>query len=57
MEALEKFKVLFLDVWNDGISGVNISEIRNTGPQGWGFTAYRGDEAERSGGATRSSNR
>ncbi len=27
METLEKFKVLFLDVWNDGISGVNISEI------------------------------
>ena len=27
MSALEKFTVLFLDVWNNGISGVNISEI------------------------------
>ena len=27
METLEKFKVLFLDVWNDGISGINISQI------------------------------
>ena len=27
MSALEKFTDLFLDVWNNGISGVNISEI------------------------------
>ena len=27
MSALEKFKDLFLDVWKNGISGVNISEI------------------------------
>ncbi len=27
MEVLENFKDLFLDVWNKGISGVNISEI------------------------------
>ena len=26
METLEKFKVLFLDVWNDGISGVNFGD-------------------------------
>ena len=27
MEVLQNFKILFLDVWNKGISGVNISEI------------------------------
>ena len=27
MEVLENFKILFFDVWNKGISGVNISEI------------------------------
>ena len=27
MEVLQNFKNLFLDVWNKGISGVNISEI------------------------------
>ena len=27
MEVLENFKNLFFDVWNKGISGVNISEI------------------------------
>ena len=27
METLENFKDLFFDVWNKGISGVNISEI------------------------------
>ena len=27
MEVLENFKDLFFDVWNKGISGVNISEI------------------------------
>ena len=27
MEVLQNFKILFLDVWNQGISGVNISEI------------------------------
>ena len=27
MNVLENFKDLFIDVWNDGISGINISEI------------------------------
>ena len=27
MDVLEKFKDLFIDVWTDGIAGVNISEI------------------------------
>ena len=27
MNVLEEFKNLFIDVWSDGISGVNISEI------------------------------
>ena len=27
MEVLENFKDLFLDVWREGISGINISEI------------------------------
>ena len=27
MEVLENFKDLFIDVWKEGISGVNISEI------------------------------
>ena len=27
MEVLKNFKDLFLDVWKEGISGVNISEI------------------------------
>ena len=27
MEVLKNYKKLFLDVWNQGISGVNISEI------------------------------
>ena len=27
MEVLQNFKNLFFDVWNKGISGVNISEI------------------------------
>ena len=27
MEVLKNFKILFLDVWNKGISGINISEI------------------------------
>ena len=27
MEILENFKDLFLDVWKEGISGINISEI------------------------------
>ena len=27
METLENFKILFLDVWKDGVSGINISEI------------------------------
>ena len=27
MNVLENFKDLFVDVWQDGVSGVNISEI------------------------------
>ena len=27
MEVLENFKDLFIDVWREGISGINISEI------------------------------
>ena len=27
MEVLENFKDLFIDVWKEGISGINISEI------------------------------
>jgi hypothetical protein len=27
MEVLQNFKNLFFDVWNKGISGINISEI------------------------------
>ena len=27
MNVLENFKDLFIDVWQDGVSGVNISEI------------------------------
>ena len=27
MDVLENFKDLFLDVWREGISGINISEI------------------------------
>ena len=27
MDVLENFKDLFIDVWKEGISGVNISEI------------------------------
>ena len=31
MDVLEKFKDLFIDVWTDGIAGVNISEILRSG--------------------------
>ena len=27
MNVLENFKNLFLDVWREGVSGINISEI------------------------------
>jgi len=27
MNVLENFKNLFLDVWKEGVSGINISEI------------------------------
>ena len=27
MDVLKNFKELFLDVWKDGVSGINISEI------------------------------
>ena len=27
MNVLENFKDLFIDVWNKGVSGINISEI------------------------------
>ena len=43
MEVLQNFKILFLDVWNKGISGVNISEIINCVNNIFIFSIFKGN--------------